>query len=107
MNVLVVNKNGTIEEHDCELDLLYELCEYKTNKDFEKVHSYDNYEIYGKTKGKPDNENKYIFPNINKVIYGKACIVKQNDIITIDEWSQIYDILKNETELAYEDYESE
>ena len=107
MNVLVVNKNNTIEEHNVEFDKLYTVCDYKTNKDFEQIHNYDNYEIYGKLKGKPDNENKYIFPNLNKVIYGKACIVKKNDDLTINEWSTFYDTSENENELTFEDYESE
>ena len=106
MNVLVVNKNGNIEEHTGELDKLYLLCEYKSNKDFEQIHSYDNYEIYGKMKGKPDNENQYIFPNVSKVMYGKVCIVKKDDHLTIDEWKEFYHV-SDDNELTFEDYESE
>ena len=104
MNVLVVNKNGTIEEHNVDFDKLYTLCDYKTNKDFEHIHSYDNYEIYGKLKGKPDQENKYF--NINKTIYGKICIIKKDDDLTIDEWREYYNVSDN-SELTFEDYESE
>jgi hypothetical protein len=107
-NVLVVNKNGNIEETVIELDKLYTVCDYKSNKDFEHIHTYDNYEIYGKTKGKPDNENKYVFPNLNKEIYGKICIVKKNDNLTMSEWCKFYEITeKNDTELTFEDYEPE
>lgn len=107
-NVLVVNKNGSIEEIVIELDKLYTVCDYKSNKDFEHIHTHENYEIYGKTKGKPENENKYVFPNLNKEIYGKICIVKKNDNLTMNEWSKFYEITeKNDTELTFEDYESE
>ena len=104
MNVVVVNKNGNLEEHIVELDKLYTVCDYKTNKDFEHIHTFDQYEIYGKLKGKPDNENKYF--NINKTVYGKVCIVKMDDNLTIDEWSQYYNV-STDNELTYEDYESE
>lgn len=105
MNVLVVNKNGNIEEHNVEFDKLYTLCDYKTNKDFEHIHTFDNYEVYGKLKGKPDNENKY-FSNINKTLYGKLCIIKRDDDLTLDEWSQYYNV-SNDNELTFEDYEPE
>ena len=104
MNVIVVNRNGILEEHIVEIDKLYTVCDYKTNKDFEHIHTFDSYEIYGKLKGKPENENKYF--NINKVIYGKVCIVKKDDDASIDEWREYYNI-KDDNELTYEDYESE
>ena len=105
MNVLVVNKNGNIEEHCVELDRLYTVCDYKTNKDFEQIHTFDDYEIYGKIKGKNENENKYF--NINKIMYGKICIIKKNDDLTLDEWIQYYNVSDNDNELTFEEYESE
>ena len=106
-NVLVINKNGSIEEIVIDLDKLYSVCDYKSNKDFEKIHSYDVYEIYGKTKGKADNENKYMFPNLNKEIYGKACVVKKNGDLTLQEWNDFFVLEKPENELTYEEYEPE
>jgi hypothetical protein len=100
-----VNKNGIIEQHNVDIDKLYTVCDYKTNKDFEHIHTFDNYEIYGKLKGKSDNENKYF--NINKTMYGKVCIVKRDDDVTIDEWKNYYEVSENDNELTFEDYESE
>jgi len=106
-NVLVVNKSGIVEEHQCDLDKLYTVCDYKSNKEFDLIYSYDIFEIYGKIKGKPENENKYIFPNVNQALYGNICIIKKDNDITINEWNSFYNTYVNDAELTFEDYESE
>ena len=105
--VVIVNKDGTMEELEIhvEHDKLYTVCDYKTNKDFELLNTVDMYEIYGKRKGKIGNENTYF---IDENYYGKICILKKDEDITIGEWKQYYDKGEvNENELAYESYESE
>jgi len=102
--VVVVNKDGTMEEITVNLDKLYTICDYKTNKDFELLNTLDLYEIYGKRKGKMGYENTYF---IEENYYGKICIVKKDADITIQEWKQYYERAVNDNELGYESYESE
>lgn len=106
MKVVVVNKDGNMEEIDVNVDKLYTVCDYKTNKDFELLNQYDDYEIYGKRKGKIGHENSYF---VEETYYGTICIVKQNDDLTMEEWSKYYTTLNrsDEKELMYESYESE
>jgi hypothetical protein len=107
-NVLVIHKDGEIEEVNAPMDKLYSVCEYKTNKDFELLNTYDDYEIYGKRKGKIGNENTYF---ADETYYGTLCILKKEDDLTIDDWNEYYDNISkaciNESELTYESYESE
>jgi hypothetical protein len=106
--VLIINKDGEFEETNVPIDKLYTVCDYKTNKDFELLNKYEMYEIYGKRKGKIGSENSYF---IDETYYGKICIVKKGEDITINEWCQYYDKIRkseiNENELTYESYESE
>ena len=102
--VVIVNKDGTMEEMSVNLDKLYTICDYKTNKDFELLNTLDMYEIYGKRKGKMGYENTYF---IEETYYGKICIVKKDADITIQEWKQYYERAVNDNELGYESYESE
>lgn len=137
MNIILIENDGTTyEKHIKTLDKLYSVCGYRSNKDFEKLHDwyFDNktYELYGKKKGKKDNENNQ-FPH--ETYYGSLCIVNHNENITLDEWNMLYmsiinaDVEKKkvddndsismsetnseeyinvrEDELNYEDYEEE
>jgi hypothetical protein len=107
-NVLIIHKDGSIEEVTANLDKLYTICDYKTNQDFELLNSYDEYEIYGKRKGKIGNENTYF---TDEIYYGTLCILKKEDDITVSEWKEYYDTMSttivNESDLVYESYESE
>jgi len=106
-NVLIIHKDGSIEEVNVNLDKLYTICDYKTNKDFELLVNYEEYEIYGKRKGKLGNENSYF---TDETYYGTLCIVKKDDDLTINEWVKFYEKMSkvcNESELTYESYESE
>ena len=102
--VIIVNKDGTMEETTVNMDKLYTICDYKTNKDFELLNTLDMYEIYGKRKGKIGYENTYF---VEETYYGKICILKKDDAATINEWKQYYEKQVNDKELAYESYESE
>ena len=65
MNVILIEKDGNIYEKNVKsLDKLYSICGYRSNKDFEKLYEWEFdtniYELYGKKKGKKDNENNLI-----------------------------------------------
>jgi hypothetical protein len=105
MNVLIIEKNENIIEKNVktfDVDKIYSLCGYRSNKDFQKLYQWvfdkHTYEVYGKTTGKADNENKYKFPindteNKKEKLekhYGNLCIIKKNSSITLDEWNIFY-----------------
>lgn len=119
MNILLIEKNENIIEKNVktiDIDKLYSICGYRSNKDFQKLNEWEFdkniYELYGKTCGKSDKENKYKFPikenqenhknkesdkidkidKINKIekYYGNLCIIKKNGSITTDEWNIFY-----------------
>ena len=59
-----------------------------------------NIEVYGKTEGRANQENKYEFPPpIDKTLFFGSCILisRDNDNNPInlktDEWDKIYDVL--------------
>ena len=90
-NILLIEKDGTIVEKNMKpflIDKLYSVCGYRSNKDFQKLHQWDVYELYGKKIGKKDKQNNYFFPN--EIYYGTICIVKKNESITLDEWNIFY-----------------
>jgi len=92
MNVILIETDGTTYEKQIKtLDKLYSVCGYRSNKDFEKLYEweFDNkiYELYGKKKGKKDNENNQ-FPY--DTYYGSLCVINQNGNITLDEWNMLY-----------------
>ena len=97
MNIILIEKNETIVEKNVksiDLDKLYTMCGYRSNKDFQKLYEWEFdrniYELYGKKNGKSDKENKYKFPNEKEKYYGTLCIIKKNGSITIDEWNIFY-----------------
>lgn len=99
MNIIVIEKNETIIEKNVksDVDKLYTVCGYRSNKDFQKLYQWEFdqniYELYGKKNGKSDKENKYKFPNEKEKLdkyYGTLCIIKKNGSITIDEWNIFY-----------------
>lgn len=103
MNIILIEKNETIIEKNVksvDLDKLYSVCGYRSNKDFQKLYEWEFdkniYELYGKKNGKSDKENKYKFPNerdkLDKLdkYYGTLCIIKKNGSITLDEWNIFY-----------------
>jgi hypothetical protein len=108
MNIIIIEKNETIIEKNVksfDLDKLYTICGYRSNKDFQKLYEWEFdkniYELYGKKNGKGDKENKYTFPiekdrhkdkdkdKLDKY-YGTLCVIKKNGSITLDEWNIFY-----------------
>lgn len=98
MNVILIETDGTTYEKQIKsLDKIYSVCGYRSNKDFEKLYEWDFdnkiYELYGKKKGKKDNENNQ-FPY--DTYYGSLCVVNQSGNITLDEWNMLYMTFTNE-----------
>tara|TARA_B110001450_G_scaffold214151_1_gene206843 strand:+ start:465 stop:962 length:498 start_codon:yes stop_codon:yes gene_type:complete len=111
---IIIKKNGDLEQkktrNNIDSEQIYKLCNYKNEKEFKKLHSFtidkneknnpDNcYEIYGKSDGRANSENKYEFPPpIDKNLYfGSLCILKkENDSftdLTNEEWEKKYEEL--------------
>jgi hypothetical protein len=91
-NILLIEKDGTIVEKNMKpflMDKLYSVCGYRSNKDFQKLHQWDVFELYGKKNGKKDKQNNYFFPT-NEIYYGTLCIIKKNESLTLDEWNIFY-----------------
>ena len=79
--------------------------EMKNNNASEAIFDMRNLLIQKVTTGKIGNENTYF---IDENYYGKICIVKKDEDMTISEWKQYYNKNEvNENELTYESYESE
>lgn len=107
MKYILINKNGDIEEKQSKKNIdeeeLYKLCNYKNNKNFEKLNDYNvdnkNYLVYGKRNGRANSENKYEFPPPidTELFFGNLCIVQhENDKIidlTKEEWALVYEKL--------------
>ena len=90
--IILIEKDGTIVEKNMKpflMDKLYSVCGYRSNKDFQKLHEWDVYELYGKKTGKKDKQNNYFFPT-NEIYYGTLCIIKKNESLTLDEWNIFY-----------------
>ena len=112
ITIIIVEKSGFLKQlsvKDFNENALFKKCGFKKMEDFEKHPewsiSYDGNDylinVYGKTKGRANNENKYEFPPPidNTVFFGSCCIVlkKKNDGIyinlTLDIWAKIYELL--------------
>lgn len=108
IDIVIIKKNGDPEKKSVKKideDNLYKNCGYKTNKDFECIHSYvvgsHEYRVFGKKVGKANYENKYEFPPpIDEVLlFGTVCIIKRNadtqDIegLSLEEWQKVYEDL--------------
>lgn len=88
---IVIKKDGSFVSVNL-VEELYTCCKYKTNKDFIKLHEWDNYELWGKSKGKSGNENKCELPAPieNVLFFGMLCVRKKNGDLTLDEWTTWY-----------------
>jgi len=106
ITIILIKKNGDLEEKNVkkiDKDQIYKFCNYKNNNDFSCVYCYNNksvnYEIYGKTNGKANYENKYELPPPidEKLFFGSLIILKKvNDdycSLTLDEWEKTYEDL--------------
>ena len=116
--VLIINKNGNINEiilnrTENLIKTLAEKCNFKKHDDFIKQHIYDDYEIYGKIKGKSNNKNTYKWPSPidNSLFYGSMAIIKTKGNLILSllkkEWNDIYDILNDNEQDDNEEDEEE
>ena len=133
LDIIIVEKIGSLKllsVKDFKLEELYKKCGFKKTEDFiqqtEWNIKYDSkkyfIQVYGKTEGRTNSENKYEFPPPidNKLFYGSCAIVgqiKKDDgsktytNISIHIWNKIYENLfggfEDLTSTSKEDEEEE
>ena len=112
--VIVLTKEGIFKNVDENLDELYKCCKYKSNKDFTKLHEWGLYELWGKLKGKTSHELLKKIINENRlndlVLLGNVCICKNNEDLTLKEWTKFYQETKDissKQDIDSEDIDSE
>lgn len=115
LTIVIVEKTGdlkTLSIKDFKVEDLYKKCGFKKGDDFLKQvewsAKYDGkkyfVEVYAKTEGRANSENKYDFPPPidNKLFFGSSAIltyVKQNDgsklyvDLSLQLWNKIYEKL--------------
>jgi hypothetical protein len=111
ITVLIIEKNGEVREHlikSFNETELYKKAGFKTTDGF-KSHTEWNIEhlndqqynisVYGKTKGRANQENKYEFPPPidNTLFFGSCLLVNSQNGIPVSlraaEWETVYDYL--------------
>lgn len=109
IKTVLITKTGDISTKKCrelKIDNLYKKCGFSKDNGFKKQHTYkiNNYfiDIYGKTKGRNGDENKYEFPPPidNVLFYGTIICIKNSSSnnfnpinYTHDEWTKDYEKL--------------
>lgn len=115
LDIIIVERLGLLKllsVKDFKLDELYKKCGFKKAEDFTKQTEwnikYDSQkyfiQVYGKTDGRANSENKYDFPPPidNKLFYGSCAIVgqirkddgsKRYINLSIPIWNKIYEKL--------------
>jgi hypothetical protein len=113
LTIIIVEKQGnlkTLTVKDFKEDELFKKCGFKTNDGFNKqtewkvkYNSTKYYvQVFGKSEGRANNENKYDFPPPidNKLFFGNCVIICYTKIkdkkyinLTIDLWEKLYEKL--------------
>jgi len=115
LNIIIVEKVGTLKSlaiKDFKLEELFKKCGFKKSDDFIKQvewnAKYDSkkyyIEVFAKTDGRPNSENKYDFPPPidSKLFFGSCAILaylKKDDgskgytDLTLQLWNKIYEKL--------------
>lgn len=106
ISILIIKKNGDIEIKNVkkiEENEIFKFCGYKNDNNFSHLHTFIvnncDYNIYGKSKGKANYENKYeLPPPIDTNLYfGTICIIKKENnnysSLDIEEWEKVYEEL--------------
>jgi len=106
--VIIVEKNGTLKEHNIKGDLnpdeLYKIAKFKNATDFENESSWEvdvmdktyNISLFAKTTGRSGQENKYeLPPPVDEILYFGRCLLVNEDgsDLTINTWNIIYEAL--------------
>ena len=115
LSIIIVEKNGTLKSlaiKDFKVEELFKKCGFKKGEDFIKqvewTAKYDSkkyfVEVYAKTDGRANSENKYDFPPPidNKLFFGSCAILaylKNDDSsktytdLSLPLWNKIYEKL--------------
>ena len=105
--ILIVERSGNIKETNIKLfeeEQLYKKAGFKTPNDFANAaiftESHYQIHVYGKTKGKAGQENKYDFPPPidTTLFFGNCVLVHKNSEgkvldLPLTEWEKIYEKL--------------
>jgi len=106
--VIIVEKNGTLKEHNIKGDLnpdeFYKIAKFKNATDFENEASWEvdvmdkmyNISLFAKTTGRAGQENKYeLPPPVDEILYFGRCLLVNEDgsDLTINTWNIIYEAL--------------
>ena len=106
--VIIVEKNGTLKEHNIKGDLnpdeFYKIAKFKNATDFENEASWEvdvmdktyNISLFAKPTGRAGQENKYeLPPPVDEILYFGRCLLVNEDgsDLTINTWNLIYEAL--------------
>ena len=123
--ILLVEKNGSIKELSSKtvnFDELYKKAGFKTADSFECANTWSEMidgklqivSVYGKTKGRAGQENKYdLPPPIDNILFFGTCVlISKNELgefidLTKKKWSKIYEYLFGGFEDLDDDEDSE
>jgi hypothetical protein len=111
---IIIEKNGTIKEVQVKkitTEELYKKCGFRKEEGFENRNTWENVklgnsvytvQLWGKTDGKANTENKYDFPPPvdNLLLFGNCALVQVNKhnhneftSLTKEQWLKIYETL--------------
>jgi hypothetical protein len=114
LNILIIEKNATIKAlsiKNFKIDELYKKCGFKKSENFIKQVDWStkyegkkiNIEVFAKTDGRANSENKYDFPPpIDKLLFFGSCSIlayktldgkKQYINLSVTMWNKIYEKL--------------
>jgi len=109
IDIILVEKNGELTKHmlkDFDVDKLYKKCGFKNNNNFEMLCEWTisqpiihSIQLFGKSKGKANFENKYDFPHpFNSLVFGTSILIgydksKQVQPLTLEIWDQAIHII--------------
>lgn len=106
-SILIIEQNGEIKETKVKTfdeKTLYKKAGFKTDKEFKKhvswkIADHININVYGRTTGRANTENKYEFPPPidNTLFFGRCVIVKMDndepENLKQSDWKKIYETL--------------
>jgi hypothetical protein len=109
--IILIEHNGNIKNvktKDLTRDTLYKKCGFRSNENFERTTTWEVelnkemfiIELWAKTDGKANNENKYDFPPPvdNSLYYGTSALIRVDEKdhiinLTSDVWLKLYEKL--------------
>jgi hypothetical protein len=109
--IVLIEHNGNIKNvksKELTRDTLYKKCGFRSNENFERTTTWEvehnkemfNIELWAKTEGKANNENKYDFPPPvdNSLYYGTCALIRVDEKdriinLTSDVWLKLYEKL--------------